>query len=392
MRSFSGALWGYGFRPFFLAAGVLAMLLVPWWAGALAWGVPLGTPWPPSLWHAHEMLFGFICAAIAGFLLTAVPSWTGARGFAGWPLVTLAGAWALGRIVVSSASLWPLPVVAAIDLIFLPGLTSLVLPPLARSRNRNTVLLAVLAALWVVDALFYRGLAVGDTALARHALLVGIDVVLLLVTVIGGRIVPAFTASALRQHGDTTPLRAWRLMTPLAVGAMLAVVAIDAVSPESTAAGVIALVAAAVQAARLAQWRSFATLRMPIVWVLHLAYLWLPLGFALKALALLGSYTIGAFYLHALTIGAATSMIVAVMTRASLGHTGRALVVAPRIAVAYVLLAAAAVVRVLGPAILPMPYTGSILLAAALWVAAFAIFLWVYAPILVSPRADSKPG
>jgi uncharacterized protein involved in response to NO len=387
-----GAIWGYGFRPFFLGAGLLAVLLVPWWAGALAWGVPLLTPWPPSLWHGHEMLFGFIAAAIAGFLLTAVPSWTGARGFAGWPLASLALVWVLGRIAVSSARLWPASVVAGIDLLFLPCLAALVLPPLVRERNRNTVLLAVLTALWAADAIFYRGLVAGDVALARHALLVGVDVVLLLVTLIGGRIVPAFTAAALRQHGDTRPLRTWRAMTPIAVGVMLAMLAIDIVRPESTAAGAIAAIVAGVQATRLAQWRGLATLRMPIVWVLHVAYLWLPLGFALKALALLGGGALGAFHLHALTIGAATSMIVAVMTRAALGHTGRALVVAPRIAVAYILLAAAAGVRVLGPTVLPLPYVDSILLTALLWTGAFVIFLWVYAPILLRPRADGRPG
>jgi uncharacterized protein involved in response to NO len=280
-------------------------------------------------------------------------------------------------------------VVAGIDLMFLPFLAVLVLPPLVRQRNRNRMLLAVLAALWATDAVFYRGIAVGDAALARHALLVGIDGVLLLVTIIGGRIVPAFTAAALRQRADTQPLRTWRAMTPITVAAMLAMLAIDVVRPESTAAGVISGIVAGAQAARLAQWRGLATLRMPIVWVLHLAYLWLPLGFALKAFALLGGGALGAFYLHALTIGAATSMIVAVMTRAALGHTGRALVVAPVIAVAYGLLAAAAGVRVLGPAVGSLPYADSLVLAATLWTGAFAIFLWVYAPLLASPRADA---
>src|SRR6185312_11662719 len=144
----SKTLWGYGFRPFFLAAGALAALLIPWWAGVLAWGLPLGTSWPPTLWHGHEMLFGFIAAAIAGFLLTAVPSWTGERGFAGWPLMLLAAAWVLGRLAVATASLWPLPAVAVLDLLFFPGLMILVSRPLLRARNRNTPLLAVLAALW----------------------------------------------------------------------------------------------------------------------------------------------------------------------------------------------------------------------------------------------------
>jgi uncharacterized protein involved in response to NO len=147
-----------------------------------------------------------------------------------------------------------------------------------------------------------------------------------------------------------------------------------------------------IQAIRFAQWRTLHTLRMPIVWVLHLAYLWLPVGLALKALALLAGVAFGAFYLHALTVGAAATMILAVMTRASLGHTGRPLVVSRPIVAAYGLLAAAAVVRVFGAALLPLPYTEVIVLAAALWTAAFVLFLWVYAPMLLSPRVDGKPG
>lgn len=392
MRGVSAALFSYGFRPFFLGAGLIAVLLIPWWAGALAWGMPLDTTWPPSLWHGHEMLFGFVGAAIAGFLLTAVPNWTGAPPFSGWPLMTLAGVWVLGRIAVSSSAGWPAPLVAGLDLAFLPGLFALVALSLMRSRNRNWVLLLVLVALWTTNGVFHWGIARGDAGMAHHALLVGVDIVLLLVTVIGGRIVPAFTAGALRQRGDATPMKASPWITPLAVGAMLLVVAGDVVWPESAVAGAIAWVAAAVQAVRLAQWRTFATLRMPIVWVLHLAYFWLPLGLALKGLALLGGFTLGAFYLHALTIGAMSAMIVAVMTRASLGHTGRPLIAAPPIVAAYGLLAAAAAVRVFGPVSGSLAYAQWILMAAALWTAAFLVFLAVYAPILLRPRADQTPG
>jgi len=148
-------LFGYGFRPFFLAAALAAVALVPWWAGSLTLGVPLPQAWPASLWHAHEMLFGFIGAALAGFLLTAVPSWTGRRGFAGWPLAILAGIWLLGRLFVATGSHWPLALYAAVDLAFLPALAALLVPPLIRSRNRNTRLLLVLAALWTVNATFY---------------------------------------------------------------------------------------------------------------------------------------------------------------------------------------------------------------------------------------------
>lgn len=386
------ALFGYGFRPFFLAAGLAGLLLIPWWAASLAWGVALGTSWPANLWHGHEMLFGFMVAAIAGFLLTAVPSWTGARGFAGWPVAMLAALWALARVGVASSALWPPWLVAALDLSFLPALAGFVLPALVRARNRNTPLLGVLAILWLANLAFYWGLAQDDPSLARHALLFAIDTVLLLVTVIGGRIIPAFTASAFKQHGISSPLHVWRGMTALAVLSMIAVAVTDLWRPEGAAAGAVALAAALIQAVRLAQWRTLRTLQMPIVWVLHLAYLWLPLGLALKALALLGGFAFAAYYLHALAIGAAATMIMGVMTRASLGHTGRPLIVRPSIACAYGLLTAAAVVRVFGPAWASSSYASIILLAAGSWTAAFVLFLWVYGPMLVKPRADGKPG
>jgi uncharacterized protein involved in response to NO len=386
------ALFAYGFRPFFLAAGLAAMLLIPWWAASLVWAVPLGTAWPAALWHGHEMLFGFIVAAIAGFLLTAVPSWTGARGFAGWPLVLLAALWILGRAAVSSAEYLPPALVAGLDLAFLPALAAFVLPPLVRAHNRNTRLLAVLAALWATNAAFYRGLDHGDPALALHALLVGVDVVLLLVTVIGGRIIPAFTTAALKQRGLASAVSVSPGMTPFAVIAMLALIVVDIWRPTGAAAGAVALAAAAIHGMRLAQWGTWRTLRMPIVWVLHLAYLWLPVGLALKALALFGNFAFAGFYLHALTIGAAAMMIVAVLTRASLGHTGRPLIVSPPTVCAYALLATAALVRVFGPVVFPLPYAQVILIAASLWTAAFAIILIVYGPILLSPRADGRAG
>jgi len=382
----------YGFRPFFLGAGLAAALLIPWWAGSYAFGVPLGTNWPPSLWHGHEMLFGFIGAAVAGFLLTAVPSWTGARGFAGWPLALAAGLWLVGRIAVASSGFWPLVAVAAVDLAFLPALAALVLPPLVRARNRNTPLLAVLAALWASNASFYWALAHQDAGAALHALIVGIDIVLLLVTVIGGRIVPAFTASALKQRGIPGTVSASSPMTALVVGTMIAVIVCDVFAPDGAVSGAIAALAAVLQAARLAQWQSLKTVRQPIVWVLHLAYAWLPVGFALKAIALLGGAAPAAFWLHALTIGAAATMILGVMTRASLGHTGRPLVIDSAIVLAYVLLTAAATVRVFGLAILPLSYPEVILLAALLWTAAFVLFVLIYAPMLLAPRADGKPG
>lgn len=386
------ALFGYGFRPFFLAACLAAVLLIPWWAASLEFGMPLATAWPATLWHGHEMVFGFIVAALSGFLLTAVPSWTGQRGYAGGPLLLLVALWLVGRLLVASSAHWPPLLTAGVDLAFLPVLALMLLPPLSRARNRTTPLLVALGALCGVNGLFYWAVGHGDAVYAHRALVAAVDIVLLLLTVIGGRIVPAFTASALKLQRDARPLRALPGISAVAITVMLAVILVDLTLPDTRLAGVCALLAAGVQALRLGQWGGLRTLRLPIVWILHVAYGWIPIGFALKALSLLTGAPLAAFWLHALTIGAAATMIMAVITRASLGHTGRPLVASPITVLAYALLTAAAAVRSLGPALSVVPYAAVIMLAALLWTAAFVLFLWVYAPILLTRRADGKAG
>ena len=385
-------LFASGFRSQFFLAGVAAVVLVPLWAFSFIAGTPIGSGWPPTLWHAHEMLYGFIACAIAGFLLTAVPSWTGQKGFAGRPLVALAAAWIAARVLIATSAWWPPLLPTIVDLAFLPILAVLVMIPLIRSRNRNAALLAVLGAFWLADLMFHVGLWRQDTPLALKALIVGIDITLLLVTVIGGRLVPAFTASALRRPGVDTALKSRTALTVLAVIAMVSVTVGDIAWPDTRIAGWIAGAAAVVQAVRLAQWRSLRTLRQPIVWILHLAYVWLPIGLTLKAAALLGGYAVAAFWLHALTIGVLTTMITAVMTRASLGHTGRPLNVPPLITVAYLLLTAATIVRVFGVSWPGMRYPLVIAVTAIFWTASFLLFVGVYSPILWGPRADDKPG
>lgn len=379
-----------GFRPAFLAAGVAAFVLIPIWAAVTVYGVTLPCDWPPTLWHAHEMTFGFIGAAIAGFLLTAVPNWTGQRAVAGAPLVALLGVWLAARVAIATASWWPAAVVAAIDVAFFPLLAALIAPPLLRAGNRNWRLLLVLGALTICDAVFHLEILRRDAGAAMRAILVAIDLVLLLVTVIGGRIVPAFTTGALRGAGVT--MRVFPGIGPAAIGAMAAVAIVDAIVPGGRIAGATAGVAALIQAVRLAQWRSGRTWSKPLVWVLHLGYAWMPLGLALKCAALLGGYAIAAFWLHALTVGALATMILGVSTRAALGHSGRPLEPDPRTVIAYVLLLLAGLARVFGFALLGVAYPIVILVAAFLWTTAFGLFLWVYVPILVSPRADGRPG
>lgn len=252
-------LFAYGFRTFFFAAGSSALLLVPIWAARFSFHWPLGTDWPPASWHGHEMLFGFVCAAIAGFLLTAVPSWTGRKGFGGAPLMLMSAVWLLGRLAAGSSASWPFAVVAAADLAFLPVLAAFLAPPLIRENNRNTPLLLVLLILWLCNAAFHLGLFRGDVLLARQALLVGIDVVLILVTVIGGRITPSFTASALRQRGVDGAIRAWPGLTAITIALMIAVAAVDLLQPNSAPAGWVAFAAALAQGARLMLWQGHRT-------------------------------------------------------------------------------------------------------------------------------------
>ena len=381
-------LFTYGFRPFFLAAGLAALLLVPLWAWSIVAAAALPVAWPPSLWHAHEMIFGFVAAAIAGFLLTAVPSWTGRKGFAGWPLVALSALWLAGRIAATCSTLLPPPLVSAVSLAFLPLLAAMLAWPLLRERNRNTPLLLVLALLWACQSAFHWSAAHADYDIARRALIAAIDIVLVLVTVIGGRIVPSFTANALRLSGSKHLPRASWWLTPAAVTLMIGVAAIDALLPSGALAGVLALAAAVVQALRLSQWQGLQATRMPIVWILHLAYAWIPIGLGLKAWAYLGGETGGANWLHALTVGAISTMIVAVMSRTSLGHTGRRVQAHRVTVIAYGLLSLAAVVRAVGPALQWLDYVALIVAAAALWSMAFALYLWIYTPILTAPREN----
>jgi uncharacterized protein involved in response to NO len=215
--------------------------------------------------------------------------------------------------------------------------------------------------------------------------------ILLMVTVIGGRILPAFTSGGLRASGSAVGVHAWPAVTGTTIALMIGVTLVDLRWPNSPAAGIIAGAAAVSHLIRLAQWRSTATLKLPILWILHLGYAWLPLGLALKSAALLKGFAISAFWLHALTVGALATMIMGVMTRAALGHTGRPLEAAPLTISGYAMLLLAAITRVFGLSA-GLAYPLVIALSGSLFTAAFACFLLEYAPILWEPRADGKPG
>jgi uncharacterized protein involved in response to NO len=378
------ALWNLGFRPFYLVAALFAAASLPLWIAQYAGVLP--TPYVRSAaWHGHEMLFGYTLAVVAGFLLTAVRNWTSQPTPAGLPLAALVALWVAGRVLV----LTPFAVASAVvDAAFPLALAVAIGVPIVRSRNRrNVFFLGLLILLAGADLAFHLAQADAIAWPARAGLQVGLDVILFVMAVMGGRVIPMFT------NNGIPGTRATRhpALEKAALGSVVALLVVDLVqAPAGLVAGV-ALVAAAAHAARLALWQPWRTLRTPLVWVLHLAYGWIVVALLLRGLAALGVVA-EPFATHALTVGAIGGLTIGMMTRTARGHTGR-LLVADRVEVAcYALVALAAVVRVFGPLLMPGAYVGAVVLSGLLWSGGFGLYAVRYWPVLSRPRLDGKPG
>lgn len=383
-------LFQYGFRFFFLFSGVAAVGLLAAWLGVLVTG-----EWPEhaagaSAWHAHEMLFGMVVAAVAGFLLTAVPSWTGTKAVSGAPLMALAALWMAGRVAVFPWTGMPEAVAAVIDVAFLPGLGIALARPLVKAGKwRNSAFLILIGLLTAANSLIHLDWLEMLDGGADAGFALGLSIILMMVTVIGGRILPAFTRNGLGKAG--LGVRSWPMVERPTLVLTLALIPATMLAPESAVTGLIALAAAVAHAVRLAGWQGWKAWRSPILWILHVGYLWVPVALTLRGLhALAGLPT--ASGTHAMTVGAFATLILAVMSRASLGHTGRPLTVTRATVAAYVLLTVAAVGRTASP-LLPVDWVWAALQwSGYAWVAAFTLYLVAYAPVLLSPRADGRPG
>jgi uncharacterized protein involved in response to NO len=387
------ALFAHGFRPFFLMAGIVAPAGVGLWVLSLAGLALPDGPLPMMRWHAHELLAGFVAAAMIGFLMTAIPNWTGRRGYAGPPLLAIAALFLAARVVLLPGSPVPADVALGIALAPLPATMLLVLPALIKARTARLFGPPALVMAFWSGQVMMAGEAAGwwDVPGWAAGQLLMADMALVLVGLIGGRIVPAFTANALRKAGRPVELAPLPGVDRAAILALVGVAVTDLVAPGGVAAGLAAGLAALLVALRLSRWHGPRTLRWPLLWVLHLGYLLVSLALALKAAALLGGHPWSAAWLHLQLAGAVAVMIMAVMTRATLGHTGRDLVASRMTVAAYVALPAAALLRVFGGAVLDDPLAAHVA-AAALWVLAFALFLGAYGPMLLRPRADGKSG
>lgn len=376
------SLFALGFRPFYLMAALLAVLAIPVWALVFA-GV-LATPIPGIWWHAHEMVFGFAVAVIIGFLFTAGRNWTGLDTPSGGLLAGLAGLWLAGRLAMAFGSG---PWVAVIDVAFLPLAAAALLRVLIKARSWRNYFVGVLPAMLSLANLAFHLAVNGWLAIdPLAAVYVALGLVVVLETIIGGRVIPMFTFNALRG------VRQWRnarfdLIAALCTGLALVLWAAGAVGW----AGGVSLLAAGLQLVRWGGWNPWATRRTPLLWVLHLSYLWIPLGLLLTALAQWGVMPRSAA-VHALAIGATGGLIIGMITRTALGHTGRMLVAGRLEAIAYALVQLAAVARVLTLVAIPAAVVGGIHLAATAWTLAFALYLWRYTPYLLYARVDGKAG
>jgi uncharacterized protein involved in response to NO len=375
-----GHVFNQGFRPFFLLAGLSGGLTVPLWLASHGGIVEIAPVYGDRNWHAHELLFGYAAAAVAGFLLTAIPNWTGRLPVRGWPLVTLAGIWVAGRVAMLSAGAISLVAAAIIDLAFLGALIAIALREIIRGRNwRNLVVIAFVALLFMANTLFHVSVASGSGP--DLALRMAIATLIMLIVLIGGRIVPSFTRNWLAKRDAKLPASFGRIDQIAMVASALALIA-WVTMPFSAFTAVLAAVASLALMLRLARWRGWATFREPLLLVLHLGYLFVPLGFLAIATGPWASVQHGSV-VHLWTVGAIGTMTLAVMTRASLGHTGRMLTASPVTTALYAAMIGAALLRALAP-VTPM-YAELLLLSAAAWSAALLGFAIAFWPVLTGP-------
>ncbi|MCW5620437.1 MAG: NnrS family protein [Burkholderiales bacterium] len=372
-----------GFRPFYLLAALFAALSVPWWL--IQYRLALsGSYLAPMAWHGHEMLFGFAAAVIVGFLLTAVRAWTGLPTPTGAVLAALALLWVAGRILLLTGPALP---AAVVDVAFLPACAVALWIPLQRTRNRNRFMVAILMLLALCNLAFHLATNGVLAGMPGHYLRAALYLVVFLVAMMAGRVVPSFTKNAV----PSARIRPAPMLDRAAMIAIAAALIAGALNVEARSAGVLALIAAALHAARLWCWDPPSTRGRPILWILHLSYAWIPLGLLLLAAAQFGLVPELAA-LHAFAVGAIGGMIIGMITRTALGHTGRPLQAGRAETAAYVLVHVAALLRVFPLLIAPALYPSMLALSGAAWTLGFAVYLARYAPMLTTARADGRPG
>lgn len=376
----------FGFRLFFLLAALMALLMVPVWLIALnGWQNGLALQHYGSYWHAHEMLLGYTSAVVAGFLLTAAKNWTGQQTVVGAPLLALGVCWLAGRSLIWFNSPWLHWLGLLSDLLFLPALAWFVARPiLAIKQRRNYLFPLLLTVLTAIHVVMHLAFFEQDVVLAQQCLHLTLFAMLTLIVIMACRVVPFFTERGLNM---TTALRR-NEQHDLACAVAVAVAGLSHVFIGGWFSAIWLMLAALVLGWRISQWYQPGIWRVPLLWVLHVGMGWLVLGLVLLAWQNLHLPTlppVGTSPLHALTTGCIGLMTLGMMARVSLGHSGRPLQTVAATHWAFILLSIAALVRVFGVWLFSSHYLLLVTVAGCLWTAAFALFLWIYVPILTTP-------
>jgi uncharacterized protein involved in response to NO len=389
-REYAGpAVFAYGFRPFFFVAGLWAALAILLWLPQYFGQITLPTSFSPLDWHIHEMLYGYVAASIAGFLLTAIPNWTGRLPVNGWPLGALALLWLAGRVAILLSAKIGGVIAAIADVSFLATLAAVAAREIIAGKNwRNLRVLGVLGVLITGNIVFHLEVLFAGTA--SYGIRIAVAAVIGLIMLVGGRIVPSFTNNWLtRNNPGRLPVPFSRFDMVAVMGSALALLAWVA-EPVHVITGILMLAGGILQAMRLARWAGYRTVADRLVLVLHLAYSFLPIGFLLLGAHVLLPYIPATAGMHAWTAGAIGLMTLAVMTRATLGHTGQPLQAGWVTQAIYAFVLVAAVLRIIAA------FNGSVELlefAGVLWFAGFACFLLFYGPLLVARSPTwAKPG
>ncbi len=378
------ALWQLGFRPFYLLASVFAALSIGLWAAQFAGWLPVPYLSGP-VWHAHEMLFGFTLAVVVGFLFTAGRNWSNRPTPTGRALASLAALWVAGRVLVLTPWGWA---AAIVDTAFpIAAAVALAIPFWASRSKRNYFFVGLLVLLGAANFAIHLSQLGVITLPPFIGIQIGLDVVLFIMAVMGGRVIPMFTNNGVPGAGAVRHDAVERV----ALVSVLVLLAVDLLHLEGMALTLAALAGALAHGVRWALWKPWKTLRTPLVWVLHLAYAWIVMHLALRAAATMG-WVSPSLATHALTVGAIGGLVIGMMTRTARGHTARMLQ-ADRFDVAsYVLVALAAVTRVGVPLFAPSESMHAIIGSAVLWSAGFAVYAVRYWPVLSGPRLDGRPG
>jgi uncharacterized protein involved in response to NO len=390
IRAYQGpALFSYGFRPFFLFGAIWAGFAVAIWPAMLTGALRLPTALDPVQWHVHELLYGYVPAIVAGFLLTAVPNWTGRLPVTGTPLLALFALWLAGRAAVLISERIGGVMAAAIDLVFLLALGAMVAREILAGKNtRNLKVLAIVFLLFAGNLTFHAEALYAPAS--RYGTRLGISAVVLLIMLIGGRIIPSFTRNWLVRRGPGRLPRAFDGFDQIAMAIAVVALVLWVVAPSASFTGWLAVMTALVHFWRLARWAGERTGPEPLVAILHVGYAFVPFGFVLLALAIFRpDIILSSGALHAWTAGAFGTMTLAVMTRASLGHTGRPLAATRAIQSIYAGVVFSALARIVAGFSLardPMLH-----LSAAAWVFAFVGFAAVFAPMLAGRRNLQHP-